>query len=251
VDWKGSTAPAMTGDAFARLGAPAGASVSADVAAVKAETATILADTAELQTDWVNGGRLDLLVDGIKAKTDNLPSDPADASVIAGRFDTLDTNLATVDTVVDAVKAKTDNLPSDPADASVVAGLIAAAEAKIDIIDTNVDAILVDTSTTLQAELDGIQADTEDIQSKIGTPAGVSVSADIAAVKSDTAAILVDTGTTLDGKIDTIDTVADAIKAKTDSLTFTQAGAVDANITYVNETAVGGTGALGDEWGPA
>lgn len=36
VDWKGSTAPAMTGDAYARLGAPAGASVSADVAAVKA-----------------------------------------------------------------------------------------------------------------------------------------------------------------------------------------------------------------------
>ncbi len=43
----------LTGDAFVRLGAPAGASVSADIAA-------------------------------IKAKTDNLPSDPADASVIAG-----------------------------------------------------------------------------------------------------------------------------------------------------------------------
>lgn len=38
VYWKGSTAPAMTGDAFARLGAPAGASVSADVAAVKTKT---------------------------------------------------------------------------------------------------------------------------------------------------------------------------------------------------------------------
>lgn len=67
----------QTGDAFARLGAPAGASVSADVAAVKAETATILADTNELQTDWVNGGRLDLLIDAIKAKTDNLPASPA------------------------------------------------------------------------------------------------------------------------------------------------------------------------------
>lgn len=42
-DWKGATAPAMTGDAFARLGAPAGASVSADVAAVKADTANIYA----------------------------------------------------------------------------------------------------------------------------------------------------------------------------------------------------------------
>jgi len=41
------------------------------IAAVKAETALIVADTGELQTDWVNGGRLDLLIDAIKARTDN------------------------------------------------------------------------------------------------------------------------------------------------------------------------------------
>jgi hypothetical protein len=40
----------QTGDSFARLGAPAGASVSADVAAVKAQTAAIEADTQDLQT---------------------------------------------------------------------------------------------------------------------------------------------------------------------------------------------------------
>lgn len=45
LDWKSSTAPAMTGDAYARLGAPAGASVSADVAAMKVDTAAILVDT--------------------------------------------------------------------------------------------------------------------------------------------------------------------------------------------------------------
>lgn len=44
LDWKSSAAPAMTGDAFARLGAPAGASVSADIAAVKSDTGTILTD---------------------------------------------------------------------------------------------------------------------------------------------------------------------------------------------------------------
>lgn len=48
----------------------------------------------------------------------------------------------------------------------------------------------------------------------------------------------------------TVDTVVDAIKVKTDSLTFTQAGQVDANITYVNGTQVQGTGATGNEWGP-
>lgn len=35
VDRKGATGPAMTGDAYARLGAPVGASVSADIAALK------------------------------------------------------------------------------------------------------------------------------------------------------------------------------------------------------------------------
>jgi hypothetical protein len=43
--WKGATAPDMTGDAYARLGAPAGASVSADIAAVRGDTGAILADT--------------------------------------------------------------------------------------------------------------------------------------------------------------------------------------------------------------
>lgn len=45
-DWKGSTAPAMTGDAYARLGAPAGASLSADVAAVQAKTTNLPASPA-------------------------------------------------------------------------------------------------------------------------------------------------------------------------------------------------------------
>lgn len=40
---------AQSGDAFARLGAPAGASVSADVAAVKTQTAAIETDTQDLQ----------------------------------------------------------------------------------------------------------------------------------------------------------------------------------------------------------
>jgi hypothetical protein len=57
------------------------------------------------------------------------------------------TSLDTVGGIADAIKLKTDNLPSDPADASVVAGLIAAVEAKVDIVDANVDAVLADTGT--------------------------------------------------------------------------------------------------------
>jgi len=41
-----------------------------------------------------------------------------------------------------------------------------------------------------------------------------------------------------------------AIKAKTDSLTFTVAGQVDANIQSVNDVTVTGNGQPGTEWGP-
>lgn len=44
-----------TADMQPKLGAPAGASMSADIAAIKAETALIVADTNELQTDDVPG----------------------------------------------------------------------------------------------------------------------------------------------------------------------------------------------------
>lgn len=56
--------------------------IDTEIAAILADTGTtldgkldsILADTNELQTDLADGGRLDLLVDAIKAKTDNLPA---------------------------------------------------------------------------------------------------------------------------------------------------------------------------------
>jgi len=47
---------AQTGDNYARLGAPAGASVSADVAAVKSQTAAIETDTQDLQTQVGTAG---------------------------------------------------------------------------------------------------------------------------------------------------------------------------------------------------
>jgi len=57
-------------------------------------------------------------------------------------------------------------------------------------------------------------------------------------------------GTNINAPIATIDTVVDAIKAKTDSLTFTVANKVDSNVKSVNDVTVNGTGAAGNEWGP-
>ena len=49
--WKGATAPAMTGDAYARLGAPALASVSADIAALPTAEENATAAVAALQAE--------------------------------------------------------------------------------------------------------------------------------------------------------------------------------------------------------
>lgn len=79
-----------------------------------------LADTNELQTDWANGGRLDLLIDATLADTNELQTD----WVNGGRLDLLidailaDTNeLQTdfvnggrLDLLIDAIKAKSDSL---------------------------------------------------------------------------------------------------------------------------------------------
>lgn len=233
IDWKGATAPAMTGDAFARLGAPAGASVSADIAAIKSDTAAVktiadhvattlqpfgsplqyvftadalqhaptgsaptAADIADAVWDealaghagagsagaalsaagsagdpWaiplpggygagtagkIVGDNLDATVSSratqtsvdtvagyvdtevaaIKAKTDNLPVDPADASDVAGAFATVNATLATIasyiDTEVAAIKAKTDNLPAAPAAVSDIPTAAAVADAVLD-----------------------------------------------------------------------------------------------------------------------
>lgn len=63
--------------------------------------------------------KVDTEVAAIKAKTDNLPSDPADASDIAASFASIASTLSTisgyVDTEVAAIKAKTDALPAAPA----------------------------------------------------------------------------------------------------------------------------------------
>jgi heme-degrading monooxygenase HmoA len=108
------------------------------------------AKTASTQTS-VNtlASYVDTEVAAIKAKTDNLPVDPADASDIAASFATVNSTLATIagyiDTEVAAIKAKTDNLPIDPADASDIAASFASLTSLVNTltgyVDTEVAAI--------------------------------------------------------------------------------------------------------------
>jgi len=105
---------------------------------------------------------------------------------------------------------------------------------------------------TVVSDLGTVQ--TGDAFARLGAPAGESVSADIAAIKAETAAIVADTNELqvddYPTSIAAVKTVVDAIQAKTDELTFTAAGQVDANVQSVNDVALTGDGSA-TPWGPA
>jgi hypothetical protein len=79
--------------------------------------------------------------------TTEIQSGLATAAALDAVDNFVDTEVTSIKTVVDAIQAKTDNLPSDPADASVVAGLIAGVDTKVDTVDAVVEAIKVKTDS--------------------------------------------------------------------------------------------------------
>ena len=85
----------------------------------------------------IDDGRIDQLIDAIKAKTDNLPVDPADDS-------DLDTAIAAVKTVVDAILVDTGTT------------LPATLETIDNFLDTEVADILEDTATTIPGLIDAL-----------------------------------------------------------------------------------------------
>lgn len=100
---------------------------------------------------------LDTEVLAIKAKTDALPTDPADASDIAAAFASLAATLSTIagylDTEVAAIKAQTDLIPASPAAvgsamtlaANAIAAATLAADALAAVKTQVTDALAVDT----------------------------------------------------------------------------------------------------------
>lgn len=136
-------------------------------------------------------------VSQIKAKTQNLPSDPVSASVVTGGFSTQATALANLDLKTTGIKAKTDNLPPDPAkETSVQARPINPALAS-DIRLTRLD-VAVSTRGTLQ-------------------PADLAGLATAAGLASTQTALTTEINQN-EAKIDNVQATANFIKAKTDNL---------------------------------
>ena len=122
---------------------------------------------------------------GLDEDVDMVPASPFDSIVgcywvrrqltTAAGFEAGKNYLVVVKATVDSVAAI--EMHTFQVQAAVAtATALAAVDGKLDTIDGIVDAILEDTGTTLQGELDGIQADTEDLQTQIGA-AGAGLTA--------------------------------------------------------------------------
>ena len=259
---------ALITSTYNRVGAPVGASISADIAAKP----TAAAIRTEIDTNSTQ-------LAAIKAKTDNLPTDPADESLIIAATDaiysrigapvglsisadianiptaptaaSIRTEIDTNSTQLAAIKVKTDNLPSDPADESLI---IAATDAIYNRIGAPVGLSIsadiagigvsptaatirseIDTNSTqlaaIKAKTDNLPSDpadeslviaaTDAIYNRIGAPAGLSIADDIAGIGAAPTAAAIRT------EIDTNSTQLAAIKAKTDNLPADPADASD------------------------
>lgn len=124
------------------------------LAAIDGIVDAILLDSNELQTDWTNGGRLDLLIDAIKAKSDNLPAAPAatgdipSASTIAAQVRTeLATELARLDVATSTRNATTP--PTTTAIASQVRTELATELARIDVATSTRNATIPPTAAAV------------------------------------------------------------------------------------------------------
>jgi len=146
--WLGTAAatPTVAGVPEVDLTHVAGATTN--VSALATNVDAILTDT---------GTTLQAEVDGIQADTEDIQA-RLPAALVGGRID------ATVDgTGLEAAAAAAiaDAVWDEAATGHTDAGKAG------EQLWTDIDAILVDTATTLQGELDGIQADTEDIQARL------------------------------------------------------------------------------------
>ena len=208
----------QTGDSYARLGAPAGASIAADLVTID---------------DF-----LDTEVAAIKAKTDQLTFTVANTLNVAVTH-WVATAVATVDTAGYPVVTVKDGTG---------VGELNTAGGRVSSDVTRWLGTAVATPTVAGVPMvEVVSADAAgktDIRSAVG----------LASANLDTQLDALPTNAELATALGTADDAVLAqvalVKAKTDSLTFTVAGHADVNLQYVNDVQVNGTGAAGNEWGP-
>ena len=251
---------AQTGDAFARLGAPAGASVSADVAAVKSDSAAILVDTAEIGAAGAGlteaGGTGDQLTAVATAAA--LATAQADLDTLTGTdgvtLATSQPNYApATNTQVVAAAA---NVSVDEIQATALADLFntdsgttyASAVAGSVVKETADNA--GGASLTVQDIVDGVwdealasHQDVDSMGEALGDAGAAGTPPTVEQIRTE----MDDNSTKLAAILADTDEIS-SIKAKTDSITITVAGKVDSNATHMNGTSITGAGTSGNKW---
>jgi hypothetical protein len=146
-----------------------------------------------------NVDAIDITADAIKLKTDNLPSDPADASDIAGSFTTVNGKLDTIDDFLDtevaAIKAKTDQLTftvANQVDSNALSGGgsgldAAGVRSALGMASANLDTQL----GTIDTVVDGIAAKT------VNLPASPAATGDIPSAATNASAVRTELATEL------------------------------------------------------
>lgn len=169
----------------------------------------------------------------------------------------IESDAVAIEAIVSDIQSDTNKLVSDATevDTSDLMSRLTLVHSETTAVQSRL--ILVHSETTdIQSETEVIQSDTAAIEAAGGglTVAQASkltqIQSDAIVIGSQVLVVKSDTSD-LKSHLTVVNSETTAIQSKTNNLTFTVAGQVDANIEYVNGTEVGGTGALGDEWGPA
>jgi hypothetical protein len=203
---------------------------------------------------------LDSEVAAIKAKTDNLPADPADASDIAASFTTVNTKLDTIDDLLDTeLPALTTAVADLPTNAELATALASADDAvltAIDALPTNAelatalgtadDAVLAAVAS-LATSVDALPTNAE-LATALGT-ADDAVLAAIAALNNlSSAGAQAAAAAALTAY--SAATAANVTAVPAAVLAAATAAPIAANVKEVNDVTLTGTGVNGDEWGP-
>ena len=196
----------------------------------------ILVDTNELQGDWTNGGRLDLILDEITVQGD---TNETKLDTIDGLLDVPTEDLATDTTINQVIGKKSDT----------IAGTSLVAIAKQIIVDTGTDipALIGTPVTDLATDIAANQTDLDAIiVGTITNATGADVASDIVAldtivdaevVKDTASRVQTATVTTVDASVTPWTVAAHKL--------FTVSGIVEIDKIFavVNETVVEGVGA--------
>lgn len=242
-----------TGDPYARLGAPAGASVSADVAAIKLDTGTNIPTDVTNATSTLTAA-VTAAQTAINAHTDTDTSGLSTASALSAAITTLSTAITNA---VTSINAHTDTDTSPLATASALSAAITTLSTAISNAQTAINAHTdtdtspLATASALTAAISTLQTAITSATSALATASSISAlstALELTTTEADLSSAITAAINTLETAITNATTslalqsTATAIKAQTDQLAFS-----GSNVKSIVEAVVSGTIAT-DVW---